>query len=220
MQKSFLWKLAFFSLAFMFASMEQPVKAENLGEKVVKTVCTNCHRIEGSPMPRRTKQAPDLIWAGNKYQPQWLQAWLQNPDQRLYPAGYDFSPKRNKRHLSLSSEEARAVTQFLGTLKDPRVKEGIMKPGTAKQIEHGKKLYHEHACQNCHWTAAKNRRGYTGGKSSTSLIKMGGRLKADWVYRFNLNPEDFVPESGAYIPDPPLPDKDIYDITAYMMTFK
>jgi hypothetical protein len=49
---------------------------------------------------------------------------------------------------------------------------------------------------------------------------MGNRLQADWVYRFNLNPDDFVPDSGAYIPNPPLPDSDIYAITAYMMTFK
>jgi len=46
------------------------------------------------------------------------------------------------------------------------------------------------------------------------------RLNADWVYRFNLNPNDFEPDSGAYIPKPPLPDEDIYAITAYMMTFK
>jgi len=49
---------------------------------------------------------------------------------------------------------------------------------------------------------------------------MGNRLQADWVYRFNQNPNDFVPKSGAYIPNPPIPDEDIYAITAYMMTFK
>lgn len=171
-------------------------------------------------MPRSTKQAPDLIWAGNKYQPDWLAGWLQNPEQRLYPNGYDSNPKRKTRHMSLSAQEAQVVTKFLQTLKDPRVHEGIMKPGTLEQIEHGKQLYRKHACQNCHWTPADTRRGYKGGKSSTSLLKTGVRLKADWVYRFNLNPDDFVPESGAYIPDPPLPERDIYDLTAYMMTFR
>jgi len=37
---------------------------------------------------------------------------------------------------------------------------------------------------------------------------------------FNQNPNDFEPDSGAYIPKPPLPDDDIYAITTYMMTFK
>jgi len=95
-----------------------------------------------------------------------------------------------------------------------------MKAGIPEELARGEQLYREHGCQNCHWTPAKNRRGYTGGTSSTSLVNMGNRLQADWVYRFNLNPDDFVPRSGAYIPKPPLPEKDIYAITAYMMTFK
>ena len=37
---------------------------------------------------------------------------------------------------------------------------------------------------------------------------------------FNQNQNDFEPDSGTYIPKPPLPDDDIYAITTYMMTFK
>lgn len=195
-------------------------KEDNLGKTIVMKRCTVCHRLEGDPMPRRTKQAPDLIWAGNKYQEEWLGKWLQNPDEKLYPLGFDYKAKRKGRHLSLSPSKAGEVVDFLQTIKDPRVKKGVMRSGTAQELKRGKQLYQEHACQNCHWTPASNRRGYTGGKSSTSLIKMGARLQADWVYRFNQNPNDFVPDSGAYIPKPPLPEKDIYAITAYMMTFK
>lgn len=63
-------------------------------------------------------------------------------------------------------------------------------------------------------------KGYTGGTSSTSFIKLNERLNSDWVYRFNQNADDFEPDSGAYIPKPPLPDEDIYASTAYMLTFK
>jgi len=45
------------------------------------------------------------------------------------------------------------------------------------------------------------------------------RQKTDRVYRFNLNPNDFVPDGGANIPKPPLPEEDLYAITIYMMTF-
>ena len=219
----FLYSNPALLLASMVAGMALSAGAASppdQGEKIVKSACVGCHRIKGEPMPRSTKQAPDLIWAGNKYQPAWLVAWLENPNEQLYPVGYDFNVKRKGRHLSLSSKEAEQVADFLSTLKDSRVTEGIMKPGTPEELARGEQLYREHACQNCHWTPANNRRGYTGGTSSTSLVNMGNRLQADWVYRFNLNPDDFVPQSGAYIPKPPLPEKDMYAITAYMMTFK
>ena len=203
-----------------FTGFGELARAENLGERTVKSVCSTCHRIEGKPIARREKQAPDLIWAGNKYQLPWIEAWLQNPKQQLYPLGYDYNPKRKKPHLALSADKAKAVVQYFTSLKDSRIPEGMMKPGTPEEVQRGKDLYKEHACVNCHWTPAKNRRGYTGGKSSTSLLHMGTRLKADWVYRFNLNPNDFVPDSGAYIPKPLLPEEDIYAITSYMMTFK
>jgi cbb3-type cytochrome oxidase cytochrome c subunit len=178
-----------------------------------------CHRIEGTPMPRSSKQAPDLIWAGSKYQRAWLVDWLQHPKQKLYPIGYDFNFTRKGTHASITAAEAEHVADFLVTLQDTRVTDGVMKPGTPEELARGKELYRSHGCQNCHWTPASNKRGYKGGTSSTSFVNMGNRLKGDWVYRFNLNPNDFVPESGAYIPDPLLPDSDIYAITTYMMTF-
>ena len=67
-------------------------KSEESGEKIVKSTCTSCHRIEGAPAPRRTKKAPDLIWAGSKYQKAWLESWLEKPEFKHYPVGYDFRP--------------------------------------------------------------------------------------------------------------------------------
>ena len=192
--------------------------AADPGEQLVKTTCLQCHRIEGKPAPRKTKNAPDLIWAGNKYQQDWLIAWLQNPDFKHYPVGYDFRPEHKKRHLALPADQAKAAAEFLAKRKDARIKEGVMKAGTPEQLARGEALYREHGCQNSHFTPAKTSKGYAGGTSSTSFIKINKRLNADWVYRFNQNPNDFEPESGAYIPKPPLPDEDIYAMTAYMMT--
>lgn len=95
-----------------------------------------------------------------------------------------------------------------------------MKPGTPEQLARGQQLYREHGCQNCHLTPANTPKGYKGSASSTSLLKLSERLNQDWVYRFNQNPDDFEPESEASIKKLPLPDEDIYAITAYMMTFK
>lgn len=194
--------------------------AADSGEKTVKSLCVQCHRIEGKPAPRRTKNAPDLIWAGNKYRQDWLVAWLHKPEFKHYPVGYDFRPERKKPHVALPADQAKAVADFLAKRKDDRIKVGVMKPGTAEQLARGGKLYREHGCQNCHLTPANTPKGYVGGTSSTSLLRLSERLNPDWVYRFNQNPDDFEPDSGAYIPKPPLPDDDIYAVTAYMMTFK
>lgn len=200
-------------------SLQGEAQSSGTGENFVKSQCGGCHRLKGKPKPRSFKKAPDLIWAGSKYQRTWLVDWLQNPKEKLYPVGYDFNFKRKGPHLSITAAKAEQVADFLETLKDKRVSVGVMKPGSPKELTRGKQLYREHGCQNCHWTPAKNKRGYSGGTSSTSLVNIGNRLQGDWVYRFNLNPDDFVPESGAYIPKIPLPDSDIYAISAYMMTF-
>jgi len=57
-------------IACVFAGLFSPAGAAQPpgeGEKIVRSGCVGCHRIKGVPMPRSTKQAPDLIWAGNKY---------------------------------------------------------------------------------------------------------------------------------------------------------
>jgi len=211
--------ILFLSLVTVASWAESQPRQTSEGASIVNTQCVVCHRISGQPMPRSTKNAPDLIWAGNKYQRPWLVGWLQHPKEKLYPVGYDFNVTRKGPHMSLAALEAEQVADFLGTLKDPRVKEQAMRPATPEELARGKQLYRQHACQNCHWTPASTKRGYTGGTSSTSLLNAGNRLQADWMYQFNFNPNDFVPESGAYIPNPPLPEKDIFAITAYIMTF-
>lgn len=133
------------------------------GETLVKTRCVGCHRITGQPMARSKKKAPDLIWAGSKYQRPWLVAWLQDPKEKLYPVGYDFNFTRKGPHLSITAIEAQQVADFLGTLKDARVKEGEVKPGMPEELARGEALYRDHGCQNCHWTPANNKRGYKGG---------------------------------------------------------
>lgn len=54
--------------------------------------CGNCHRLEPRPAKEATlaeyaaRKAPDLFYAGSKYRPEWLRAWLASPTP-IRPAG-------------------------------------------------------------------------------------------------------------------------------------
>lgn len=196
--------------------------AESPGEKIVKTTCVGCHRLEGQATGRRFKKAPDLIGAGDKYQRAWLLAWLKNPKFKLYPMGYDFQEDRKQRHLALSSPDAEAVAEYLGTMKEPLVKHGVMANVTPANIERGKARYEVLQCFACHRTPDSSPQGWTGGDTSTDLRESGKRYQADWLHRFNLNPLDFVPDSAAFVPTPTqnVTAQDVFDVTAYIMTLK
>ncbi len=197
-------------------------QTQSKGEAIVHKTCTQCHRIAGEPTARRLKQAPDLIWAGDKYQRKWLVGWLQNPKFKFYPMGYDFRDDRRGPHHRLSTADAEAVADFLGTLHDPRVKQGVMVNITPANVARGKARYEVLQCFACHRTPASNPQGYSGGDTSTDLRESGKRYQGDWLHRFNSNPLDFVPDSAAFIPSPAqnVTERDVFDITAYMLTFQ
>jgi cytochrome c553 len=196
--------------------------AQVSGSDIVKERCLGCHRIEGESIGRRLKKAPDLIGAGDKYQRAWLLAWLKNPKFKFYPMGYDFQEDRKQRHLALSSSDAEAVVDYLATVKEPRVKHGVLTNVVPANIERGKARYEVLQCYACHRTPAPTPEGWMGGDTSTDLRESGKRYQADWLYRFNQNPLDFVPDSAAFVPSPSqnVTEQDVFDITAYMMTFK
>ena len=51
---------------------------------VIQQTCVQCHRLEGQPDSRFNLKAPDLIWAGSKYQRSWLIRWLTGREAPLY----------------------------------------------------------------------------------------------------------------------------------------
>jgi mono/diheme cytochrome c family protein len=210
------------AVVFMLLEPRTGAGAESPGEKIVKTTCVGCHRLEGQATGRRFKKAPDLIGAGDKYQRAWLLAWLKNPKFKFYPMGYDFQEDRKQRHLALSSPDAEAVAEYLGTMKEPLVKHGVMANVTPANIERGKARYEVLQCFACHRTPDSSPQGWTGGDVSTDLRESGKRYQADWLHRFNLNPLDFVPDSAAFVPTPTqnVTAQDVFDVTAYIMTLK
>mgnify|MGYP001566688421 FL=1 len=217
-----LVSVAAVAVVLMLLGPRAGLGAESPGEKIVKTTCAGCHRLEGQATGRRFKKAPDLIGAGDKYQRVWLLAWLKNPKFKFYPMGYDFQEDRKGRHLALSAGDAEAVVEYLGTMKEPLVKHGVMVNVTPANIERGKARYEVLQCYACHRTPDSSPQGWTGGDVSTDLRESGKRYQADWLHRFNQNPLDFVPDSAAFVPTPTqnVTAQDVFDVTAYIMTLK
>jgi len=176
---------------------------EQQAEGMVKNVCATCHKFQGEPESRFKLKAPDLMWAGNKYQHQWLVGFLSGKEKMLYAKSYRWDQGREPDvHLSLPPNEAVAVAAYLEKhYIDPRVKAGAfdLSKVTKKEVEFGAQAYKDHACIGCH-TIQENGQ-LVGGPQSANLAESGKRYNQDWLFRFGMNPQDFTPHSGEFLAD-------------------
>ena len=180
-----------------FASDE--VRAKDL----IQQTCVQCHRLEGTAESRFNLQAPDLIWAGSKYQRSWLIRWLTGKEAPLYAKGYrwDLTDVPSK-HPMVTESEANAIADYFAEHhKDPRVTVGAFDPSKVTKYEatFGGMAYKAHACLGCH-TIEENGK-LIGGPQSTALKNAGQRYNMDWLYRFGQNPQDFIAHTGEFLAD-------------------
>jgi mono/diheme cytochrome c family protein len=170
---------------------------------IVQKTCAGCHRLEGPPASRLEKKAPDLIGAGSKFKRDWLVGWLAGKESPIYALNYRWDqPPGPERHMVVSQAEAETIAEYLETeFIDPKVKAGAIDMSTFSKQEaaFGDKLFKDHACIGCHQISEGGK--LVGGPQSASLAEAGRRLKADWIYRFNSNPPDYVPHSGEFVGD-------------------
>ncbi|MBT7180530.1 MAG: c-type cytochrome, partial [Nitrospina sp.] len=76
--------------------------------------CGSCHRLGDS---EKSFTGPDLHYAGNKFQPEWLKQFLQNPEI-IRPAGVSTAPgflqgSSGNPHPSFAEKEASALSDSL-----------------------------------------------------------------------------------------------------------
>jgi len=165
--------------------------------------CAGCHRLEGAADSRFKLNAPDLIGGGSKFKRSWLVPWLIGKEDPVYAKSYRWDQSQKPdRHPVVSQGEAEQIADYFEKhLQDARVKAGAIDLSTFSAVEakFGEQLFKDHSCVGCHQIMVDG--NATGGPQSASFVSSGRRLKADWIYRFNSNPPDFVPHSGEFVAD-------------------
>ena len=160
-------------------------------KELIQRNCVHCHRFEGTAGSRFKLHAPDLIWAGSKYQRSWLIRWLTGQEAPLYAKGYlwDLTNVPSKHPIVTESEANALADYFAEHNKDPRVTIGAfdLSKVTKFDVKFGGAAYKAHACLGCH-TIEENGQ-LIGGPQSAALQNAGQRYNMDWLYRFGQNPQ-------------------------------
>lgn len=185
--------LAIFIFSGFFFLPSTPANASVLKDKN----CGSCHRLSAEET-EKSFTGPDLHYAGNKFQPEWLNGFLQSPEI-IRPSGFITDPgflkgpsENRPPHPSLHEEEANALTEELMGLKVPGQTSVTPEPlskGQRAKIKY--QFERTFSCISCHQSlnlAGKVR----GGISGPSLVNAGNRLQANWVADWLNTPEAYT----------------------------
>ncbi len=172
-------------------------------KELIQQACVQCHRLEGQADSRFNLRAPDLIWAGSKYQRPWLIRWLTGKEAPLYAKGFRWDLSEGPvKHPVVTDADAEAIADYFDkNNKDPRVKVSAFDVSKVTKFEaaFGGMAYKAHACVGCH-TIEENGK-MIGGPQSASLVTAGQRYNMDWLFRFGQNPQDFTTHNGEFLAD-------------------
>jgi cytochrome c551/c552 len=183
--------------------------------------CGSCHRLKAEEI-KKSFTGPDLHYAGNKFQPEWLKQFLIKPEV-IRPAGFVTDPGFLLKaalppHASSSEENANALAKELMTLKistpAPVTPEPLTKGLQAKIKYQFERTF---GCISCHQSlnlAGKVR----GGISGPSLVNAGNRLQADWVADWLKAPETYTTKRR--MPSYKMEPATLDQFTRFLMTLK
>lgn len=199
-------------------------------DKSVLDSCKACHALEKSGASDVSRvwerKAPDLYYAGNKFQREWLVSWLQAPT-RIRPGG-EFYRKHIKstaegdvidsaslsEHPRLDKDDAEAAATKLMALKTPNlVEEGGFQNAVVSEMMGAMFFGKLRGCAACHQDAPDH-----GGMSGPELYSAHKRLQADYVYSYIKHPQTIDPH--VWMPDLGLTEVDLQRLTGYIMQLK
>jgi mono/diheme cytochrome c family protein len=192
--------------------------------------CVACHRV-AQPLAdtmtldeRLNRIGPSLYYAGNKYQQNWLEQWLQNPT-RIYPAGVYFGKfvevtdegdivreKDLPQHSRLNKQQAQAVAAALAKLQP---KSNLLADTTGYEVKKislrsGMMNFRKFkGCSSCHLDEVGE-----SGLSGPELITAYQRLQLAYIISYIKDPTAWEPKS--LMPNQHLKDKVITKLVAYL----
>lgn len=211
-----------------FAARPAPAEpaATSAAAGAIPASCASCHALTKPDNPTVehlwTRKGPDLWYAGDKFNREWLVGWLQNPTP-IRPGGVMWfkharagDPRDTldtnaiEKHPAVDAASAPTVADALLQLKGGGlVIEGEFKPEgvnlTMGQMSFGKLR----GCVSCH----QDKPGQ-GGLSGPELYDAGKRLKPDYVLAYTRDPQRF--DRFIWMPRLTLSDPDLQRLTGYI----
>ena len=210
---------AAFIMAMMSASKADPAA----GQAIFKArECVTCHYTEGPAKEKSiedqlAKKGPELWYAGDKFQAEWLASWLTDP-KPIRPMKYNSLTQENAGdHAVLSAQDSTVVTEFLMSLKSGEVEAGKVK---VKRNSKGRQIFSKKMpCSGCHQYTGR-KKIIAGGRSGPSLVDAGVRLNPDWILAYLKKPKVFKPIKMMPVFVGLLSEKDMANVASYVANFK
>lgn len=194
----------------------------------LKAQCSACHALEkpANPTVDRlwSRKGPDLWYAGDKFNREWLVGWLQKPTT-IRPGGVlwfkNAKPGEPRDtldtaavppHPAVDAATAGKLADALMGLKS----NGLVAAGAFKaegaNLTMGKMAFGKlRGCAACH----QDKPG-EGGVSGSQLYDAGQRLQPDYVHAYIKDPQAF--DRFVWMPRLTLSDQDLQRITAYVVS--
>jgi len=189
--------------AWLLAALPAQAASVEAGQAAFERLkCGACHRVTPPPAEetlrdRVAQRGPDLWFAGSKFQPRWLAAWLPAP-KPLSGIRYDrLRPEPGPvAHPAAPAADVPDLVAYLTSLKDPQMRTGVISvqgPLNPMDAIQGRILFgKEQQCFACHKTQTRYG-AEVGGSTAPSLVDAGARLNPDWIYSYLLHPRRYVP---------------------------
>ncbi|HET9804571.1 MAG TPA: c-type cytochrome [Candidatus Acidoferrum sp.] len=159
--------------------------------------CSTCHSLAvtraGETKLIGGDIGPELTKVGSKVNPDWLVAWLRDPQAYL--------PHTRMSRYGWSDEELYKVTQYItAKLTDSDLLTNVPQLGapTDQEVELGKRLFQEKGCGSCHSIAGLNPQKDFG----PDLSALGGKNASELEFGKATIPHNLVAYVQAKLQDP------------------
>jgi putative heme-binding domain-containing protein len=178
-----LTKADMLSFSKWFSENGQAKEQTDSGKTLVmnKKSCLGCHQLndEGG------KIGPSLNRSSSNYKPEWLYAWISNPQ--------NFRPGTRMPNLGLEPKEVRAITSFLVSFQPEEEDEKFATPEDWKQYlstkgdpKRGENIFYDSEgianCSKCHLVKGQ------GGAVGPDLSYVGTSRTREFILESILNP--------------------------------